>query len=249
MVRQQGKTLDPGKLLESVKAFGMVFFRVGIVLYLFYKSVFVVLVAGIPAGIAGIYFGKKQRQRQWQRQINLEFREGLQGVAAALNAGYSVENAFREAKKDLLLLYGSRSALVPEFQELICQMELNCPVEQVLMNMADRSGVEDIRRFAEIFQTAKRTGGDLIHITRMTADRISEKIEVKREIETMIAGKEMEVKVMKWIPLGMILYFWTCSPGFLDCLYQGAGRIVMTVLLGIYLFAWYWSERISQISV
>lgn len=35
----------------------------------------------------------------------------------------------------------------------------------------------------------RETGGDLIAITRMTADRISEKMEVKREILVMIAGK------------------------------------------------------------
>lgn len=34
-------------------------------------------------------------------------------------------------------------------------------------------------RFAQVLHIAKRTGGDLIAITRMTADRISEKMEVQ----------------------------------------------------------------------
>ena len=48
----------------------------------------------------------------------------------------------------------------------------------------------------------------MIAITRMTADRISEKMEVKREILVMIAGKQMEAQIMKLMPLAIILYFW-----------------------------------------
>ena len=65
----------------------------------------------------------------------------------------------------------------------------------------------------------------------------------------MIAGKRMEGRIMSIIPLAMILYFWLTSPGFLDCLYQAAGRGVMTVLLLLYLTAFYWSRKICNIQV
>ena len=99
------------------------------------------------------------------------------------------------------------------------------------------------------FQTAKRTGGDLICITRSCAEKNSLKIEVGREIQTMIAGKKMESRIMNAIPLGMIVYFRLCSPGFLDCMYRAGGRIVMTILMSIYLIAYYWSDRICDIRV
>jgi tight adherence protein B len=103
--------------------------------------------------------------------------------------------------------------------------------------------------FVKVFQTAKRTDGDLISITRLTAEKISQKIEVKREIHTMIAGKKMEGRIMNCIPLAMILYFWICSPDFLDCMYQSSGRMVMTVLMLIYIATYYWSSRVSDINV
>ena len=200
-------------------------------------------------GICGVFWERQQEGKRWKKQINLEFREGMQGIAAALNAGYSIENAFAEAGNDLELLYGKRSALAPEFRTIVSKCQLNQPVEEALQELAVRVEVEDIRRFAEIFQTAKRTGGDLIAITRTTADRISEKIEVQREIESMSAGKRMEAQVMNCVPLGMILYFWICSPDFLSCLYQGNGRVIMTFFLVVYLLAYYWSERIIQIKI
>ena len=104
-------------------------------------------------------------------------------------------------------------------------------------------------RFAQVLHIAKRTGGDLIAITRMTADRISDKMAVKREILVMIAGKQMEAQIMKLMPLAIILYFWVFSPGFLDPLYRREGRPVMAILLLVYLAAAYWIDRISRIEI
>lgn len=240
---------DPTKWHLLGLSYMKMFMKTTFLLFLFYRNIPMAVLLGAAMGVYGIYRESCLSRRRKQAQMNLEFREALQGIAAALSAGYSMENAFLEAKKDLQLLYGSGSALAPEMQEIINKTRLNYPIEEALFELADQSGVEDIRRFAEVLQTAKRTGGDLIAITKTSADRIAERIEVKREITSMIAGKEMEAKIMKIIPLGMVIYFWLCSPGFLNPLYQGQGRIVMTVLLLLYLMAFYWSERITRIDV
>lgn len=220
------------------------------ILVLFYKNAVFVVVIGIPLFLFGYASLKRDWERQRQWKMNLEFKEGLQGIAAALSAGYSIENAIQESKKDLEVLYGKDSVLAKEFQAISAQLELNQPVEQIFDEFARRSGVEDIRNFAEVFRTARRSGGDLVAITRMTSDRIGEKIEVKREINTILAGKKMEGQIMNLVPLGMILYFWLCSPGFLDCLYTGVkGRFVMTILLIIYLLAYGLNRRICNIKV
>lgn len=221
-----------------------------ILLILFYRSVLWVLAVGIP-----LFFAAYQRMKvKWKQeecwQLNLEFKEGLQGIAAALNAGYSIENALLESQKDLAVLYGSNSLLCREFQVMLEQLRLNQPVEGVFNDFAVRSGVEDIRSFAEIFRTARRSGGDLVAITRTSAEKIGEKIEVSREIRTLLSGKQMEGRIMNMVPLGMILYFWICSPGFLDCFYTGLwGRLMMSCFLAVYLTAYLLSDRICQITL
>lgn len=225
------------------------FFQAGILGFLFYKSILIMVIFGTGYGICNIFREKKRFRKKQEKQITWEFREGLQGIASSLGAGYSIENAFVEARKDLLLLYGAESILAKEFLWIGNQLELNQPIEKVLLDFSDRWNTEDIVHFAQVFQTAKRTGGDLIAITHSTAEKIGQKIEVKREIQTMIAGKKMESRIMTCIPLGMILYFWICSPGFLDCFYTVSGRFVSTVLFVIYIAAWKWSERISDIKV
>lgn len=236
-------------VLVYAKVFLVWAFQSGVVIHLFYQSFLLCLLCGIAAGIYGACTEKKREMRRQRERIHLEFREALQGMAAALQAGYSMENALQEAGKDLYMLYGDSSALLPQLQEMVYKIQLNQPVEYVFKEFADFAKVEDVTRFAQVLHIAKRTGGDLIAITKMTAERISEKLEVQREIASMIAGKRMEAKVMQMIPLGMILYFRICSPGFLEVLYRGGGRVVMTVLFAVYLFAYYWINRISRIIV
>ena len=244
-----GRERKSARGLQRIKIFFLWTGKAGIVILLFYRSVLLFLIVGIPIGLYGLYTEKRREKSRWREQINLEFREGLQGIAAALHAGYSMENALQEAAKDLQILYGTRSVLLPLIQEMICKLQLNQPVESVFEEFAEYTQVEDVARYTQVLHTTKRIGGDLIDITRMTADRISEKLEVKREISSMIAGKQMEAKVMRKIPLGIILYFWLCSPGFIDVLYQGGGRVVMTVLLGVYFLAYFWTDRICRITV
>lgn len=221
-----------------------------VILMLFYRNCFLVLILGIPLFLFG-YRSLKVRweaERRWQ--LNLEFQEGLQGIAAALNAGYSIENALEESRKDLEVLYGEECQLCREFTAMQRQLQMNQPLETVFEEFASRSGVEDIRNFSEILRTARRSGGDLVAITRTSARQIGENIEVSREIRTLIAGKQMEGRIMNIVPLGMILYFWVCSPGFLDCLYETIwGHLVMTILLAVYLTAYGINQKICLIKI
>jgi tight adherence protein B len=112
---------------------------------------------------------------------------------------------------------------------------MNQPVEVILKDFADRSGIDDIKNFAEVFDTAKRTGGDLIKIIRSTGNIIRDKIEVKREIITMITAKKFESNIMNLIPFGIIVYLRMFSPDFLSPLYHNLfGILFMTAILVIY---------------
>ena len=228
-------------IIGSVKSF--------ILFFLFYKSFVLSFILALIYGIINIKTYEKRRIEECRWQMDLEFREVMTGISSALNAGYSVENSFKEAKMDLLLLYGNNSVMVKELDIINSKLMLNQPLENVLMEFARRCEVEDINNFAEVFQTAKRTGGNLIDIARSSADKISNKIETSREIRTMVSGKRMEGRIMALMPLAIIIYFWISSPGFLDCLYAPAGRPIMTVLLIIYVAAYKWSERIGDITV
>lgn len=221
----------------------------GIVSYLFYNTFLYVFVF-----CPYIHFHLKKKSLEQtiniKKEMNIKFKDGMTAVSFALNAGYSIENAFREALEELILLYGRESDIVKEFQIIIKRIDMNENIEDILEDFALKSNIEDIAYFSEVFRYAKRSGGDLIAIIKNTASHISEKQEVCREIETIISGKQLERKVMRVIPFGIIGYLKLASPEFIEPLYgNSAGVIIMTICLCIFLAAEIWAAKIVCIEV
>lgn len=200
-----------------------------------------------------IYIRKSRRKslikdRKWK--LNLEFKDGILALSAALEAGYSAENAFEEACRDLQRIYNENSMIIREFSYIINQIRMNITVEKALKEFGERTGIEDIISFSEVFNTAKRTGGDLINVIRITSQIISDKIEVKREIITLITAKRLEANIMKLIPVLILIYLSVSSPGFLDSLYHNLfGIFIMTIFLAFYLGAFLIIDKIVEIEV
>lgn len=217
--------------------------------YLFYRSYFAFLIF-LP--IVFLYVQRKRAVLNQRRREHVlqQFKDGIQALLAALEAGYSLENAFTEACKDLKLLYQPRSEIIEEFQFIIKGIRMNQNVEDLLRDFSYRSGMEDIHSFSEIFTIAKRKGGNLLLIIRSTVQIICEKAEIEQEIQMLMAGKRLEQRIMNGVPFGILFYVNLTSGDFLDCLYGNLfGVLVMTVCLTGYFGAVFLSDRIIHVEV
>ena len=202
-----------------------------------------------PLALIYIRLRKKAMLEKRLKKLNYDFREVLDSLSVALRAGYSVENAFLEAEKNVRQTLGEGDML-KELSYLNRQVSLNVPPDELVSDLAYRTGLEDIRNFAAVFSSVRRMGGSMAETVRSAAAVITEKIDVEREIETAIAGKKTEQKIMALMPCLIILYMRLASPGFLDVLYTTAlGRIIMTACLAAYAGAFYLGRRIVDIQV
>lgn len=185
-----------------------------------------------------------------RQTLLLQFRDAMQSVAAALQAGYSMENAWRESEKEMTELYGQDGIFVGELHQINQAVGMNQPIEKLLYEFALRSDCEDIQNFSDVFLFAKRSGGDFHKIIATTIEHISDKIEVEREVQTVISAKKMEQKIMNVIPVFIILYLNLTSGEFLAPLYGNIfGISVMTGALGAYLAAIKISAKMTAIKV
>lgn len=217
--------------------------------YLFFYSpvAFAVLLPGLF-----LFFREQKRvlRRRRSEEIKGQFLDGIQMMAAALQAGYSAENALLEARRELGKMYQDEAYVTVEFSVMEAQLGMNRSIEALFQDFALRSGIDDIESFAHVFFTAKRSGGDLLAIIRNTVFCIRQKQETLQEIETCLAGKMMEQNIMSLIPLLILAYVKLTSPEFLEEMYQStAGIAVMTICFLVYVLAWYWGRRIVQIEV
>ena len=220
-----------------------------LLIYLFYNSV----IAGIILSpCLCIYYinWKREYIRKKEQEFRQQFGEALKAFMTALNVGYSVENAIRSIPKEMKLLFGNKAVIIREFSYMIRQLEMNVTAERAFREFAGRVKSEEVYSFVTVFTTLKRSGGDMIQVLKHTIDKICTSMEVKREIETMIAAKKMEFRIMTMIPLGIIVYMKISFPEFMSVLYRSTvGVVVMSGCLLIYIGAWYLGKRMLEIEV
>lgn len=218
--------------------------------WLFYQDIRGV----VPIGGVVLPVGLKRKNRELlerqKQRLTAEFTDCIRLVAGGLAAGYSMENAWKNAEPDLEKLYGKEAVMCEELRTLNYGVAVNEPIEKLLLDFANRSGLEDVFSFCQVFSFAKRSGGNLTKIIGNTVKQISDKREVMQEIETVMSAKRLEQKIMNVIPLLLLAYVSLSSPDFISPLYQNLfGQIVMSICLMVYGFAFLLSEKIIRIGV
>ena len=217
--------------------------------WLLYKSVIGMLLIIVIYPFYKKTYRKKCIERQ-QSELIGQFKDMILSVSAALLSGYAIENAWREAEKEICELYGEQSYMAVELKDMNAGIRMNQSVEQLFYEFALRSRNEDIMNFSEVFRYAKRSGGNFGKILHRAAMRISEKQEIEQEIQTVIAGKRMEQTVMNVIPVGILGYLNVTAGDFMEPLYGNLfGNCVMTGAFAAYLGVIYVSGKIMRIKV
>lgn len=220
-----------------------------VVAYLFYQHWFGLLLLPV------FYFffrSRAIREGQALRQENLatQFLDALRTVSASLLAGYSMENAWREASREVENLYGKEAILLRELDEINHSVALNLPIEKLLDQFADRSGNADIMSFAEVFAFAKRSGGNFASIIEDTTEHMRARHDTEREIQILVASRKLEQRVMNVVPLFILAYLKLTSGDFLASLYGNLfGVFFMTGCLVAYGITIFLADRILDIQM
>ena len=197
----------------------------------------------IPIFFGSYVFYFSLIQKRQLEKIKTEFREILMSVANGLSAGTSVERSFVEAEENLKLLYKNDSVLLERLHGMNQQVRMGTAVEKQFYTLAVNSRVEEMETFGELFLYAKRMGGDYVKNIRKLSLRMDERIAMKEELESQLAEKMLELRIMAVVPLAILLYLRLSATSFLMPLYQNVGgALVMTgcfllyvgsVLLGV----------------
>lgn len=217
--------------------------------FLFYRSVYAL-------ALAAIFIPLRLRQRRkdcvrlQKERLARQFQSGMQAAAGALAAGYSMENAWCSAQEEIGRLYGREAEFYVELSRMNQKIRMNEPMDRLLTEFARRSGIEDICNFAEIFCYARRSGGNMNEIIKRTVSRMQKKAAILAEIETAVAAKRAEQKMMNYLLPGVLLFITLSSPEYVSSLYKTVpGMLVMSVCLVGYILAVRWSEKIVDIQV
>jgi tight adherence protein B len=221
-----------------------------IVSYIFYRSsVFSLMLC--PLALLYPRFKVRELIAQRKTELNIQFKDMLYCLSSSLSAGKPVETAFRDVLQDLTILYPDpNTCIIREVEQIVRRVEMNETIESVLMDFSERSHIDDIESFVDVFRTCKRSGGNIVEIIRNTSNIISDKIEIKQEIENILAEKRLEQKVLNVMPLAMIVLLSITAGDYIQPVFTTAGgRAAMSISAVLIILAYFISKKITDIKV
>lgn len=216
---------------------------------LFYDSVIYMPLLMIPIAVVVVSFLKEMIKKNRLRAA-IEFQELMEQMSAGLYAGNSLEHSYIRGVCGLKEQHPEGMLLMGLWEEGVKRLRLNVPIVQVLEELANRTGLEDVEHFARVTLVAQRNGGNLIHVIAQATGHISEKIKTDHEIEAIISAKKMEQSIMCVMPFVMMLYVRLMSPQYFDVLYHNAfGVVFMTACLSVIFVAYLFGRYLVDIKV
>lgn len=221
-----------------------------IVGFIFYRN-HIISTLLMPLSFLYPRFRRKEIIKRRKNELIMQFKEALYALSTSLSAGKSIEMAFKDALKDLVILYPDPDAyIIKEFQYIIRKLEMNEIIEDVLSDFATRAHLEDINSFVDVFVTCKRTGGNIAEIIKSTSNVIADKIHIKQDIETMLAQKKFEQRLLNIIPIFLILILSTNAMDYMEPVFSTMlGRGMMTISIILLAVAYLISKKIMDIEV
>lgn len=206
-----------------------------------------ILVVGIIAVKFYLPLRQDQLRRKRQLQLRIQFRDMLESITTSLAAGDTVFQAFESAKNDVILQHGEESDMARELDQILKAPKSGIQMEVMLRDMAERSGIEDIKSFANVFAVCYTTGGNMRDVMRRTHDIITDKMAIADEIRTKLSSNQLELNIITVAPIFFMLLLRLTNESFAEKFATFGGVVCITIAIVLFVVAYRMGQKITAI--
>lgn len=167
-----------------------------------------------------------KRINNFQRQL----ADCLSLVANSLRAGFSFLQTMEIISREM------EPPMSTEFERVMRDTSLGKALDEALHDMDERVGSADFSLVVTAVLIQQQVGGNLATILDTIRSTITERIRIRREVNTLTAQGKMSGIVLACIPVALALFFYITSPEYLTPLLTtdiGKIAIIGTVFLVI----------------
>ena len=216
---------------------------------MFFRNGIVPALAAAAAAVLaqGIY--QESRLNRRKKELLLQFKDLLESLTSSYATGKNTLDSFKDAWNDLEQIYGEQADITRELAIIVTGMESNINVEDLLTNFAQRSGLEDVASFADVFRVSLRQGANIQNIIASTRDVINDKIEIELEIQTIIAGNKNELNIMMVMPLIILVSLGGMGSDMTAASNTRENVVVKLIALGMFYLAYQLGRKYTDIKV
>lgn len=171
------------------------------------------------------------RRRRRLRAFAVQLPDALELISRALRAGHSLAAGFNLVQEEMSAPIGV------EFGRVFEEQNLGIPMEEALLNMADRVPNIDLRFFSTAVILQRQTGGDLAEILDKIGYLIRERFKIWGQVQALTGEGRLSGAVLLGLPPVLFIVVYRLNPDYVMMLFTDsmgkqmlAGAIVMQLL-------------------
>ncbi|PDT04699.1 pilus assembly protein TadB [Rhizobium chutanense] len=189
---------------------------------LFRIPVFLLICLLIPALV--VWRARARRMRKFE----LKLPEALDVANRSLAAGHPLPAAISLVAREMPDPIGT------EFGLLSDELTYGVTLDDALVNLADRVGVEDLNLLAISLSVQAGTGGNLVEILQNLSKTLRDRSMLKAKVKAISSEGRITAIFMSMYPFLLYAMIKALSPTYFDPVWaSGHGAVVVTVLLAV----------------
>lgn len=188
--------VSPRQLLIVNICIVAVFVAIGLLVFNTVVTIMLALV-GIIAPTYIIRWLRERRIRRFEEQLV----DALDQMGAALRAGLSMQQAMDNIAKE------NAPPLGQEFGLTLRELRLGVPMDEALMNLADRVGSDDLRLVVTSSNICRQLGGNMAEMFETIAATVRDRFRLEGKIRALTSQGKLQGWVVSSLPLilGLVL--------------------------------------------
>jgi tight adherence protein B len=200
-------------------------------------------VLAIALVLAVAWYIPQRRAGKRIKKIQEQLPDALALISASVEGGQTFQRSIDMYRRD------APAPLSEELDRVMAEVVVGSDLVVALENMAERSGVEDLKWAVEAVRIQQSTGGRLAPILHTLADFMRTRQEVRREVQTLSAEGRMSGYVLFAIPLFLVAALEMKDPEYLKPMLHGAGLVVLIGTAGLMALGFWIVRRMVNIKV
>jgi tight adherence protein B len=231
-ILQSGMDVTVKSLLRSSAIFAGIF---GTLTFVFYPSVLMtVFIAALTGTVpwVNVQRSKKRRQEALLKQLP----DAFELIARVLRSGQSIGMAIKAVADEFEEPLGREAAYCYE------QQNLGLSPEAAFRNLANRTGILEVRLFVTALSVQQKTGGNLAELIDKLSSLIRDRFRLRGQIQTLTAEGRFQAILLLSLPFALFVILTIMNPEYELELLKHPRLILST--LGMMAFGGVWIKKI-----
>jgi tight adherence protein B len=200
--------------------------------------IFAVLVAAAPVVVVRTI--RKRRLKTFEAQLP----DTLNLLSGSLRAGYSFLQGLEAVVQE------TSDPMARELRRVLAEARLGRPLEEALGDVAVRMESKDFDWSVLAIRIQREVGGNLAELLQTVAETMVQRSRLRGEVKALTAEGRISGIIMGLLPVGLGLFMFTASPGYINDLFgslMGWTMVIGSVVMAAVGFAWI--QKIIKIEV